>query len=282
MVRWLWSAPHRWFAAVACAIPLGCAIDAGLELTVAGQWLLALVVWFVLLTVLGELEPRRRAMVLCFLPMITLAELLLSHGLGWYVYRLENVPPWIIPAHGIVFLTALKTVDARGVSTRALAWGAGGAQALYGLLNLALRGDEVGAALSAVYVAGMIVLPDEGRRFYAGIGIVVAYLEVVGSAMGVWAWTPELFGLAETNPPSGAVGGYAFVDGAAFLLAAYGARAAGALVRPRLRTAGVMRAEGLEPPRPEPPAPKAGASANSATPAHVQPTPRVALDRAAG
>lgn len=236
-VRRLWRVPCRWFAAVACAVPLGCALDAGLELTVAGQWLLALVVWFVLLSVLGELEPRRRATVLCFLPMITAAELLLSHRLGWYAYRLENIPPWIVPAHGIVFLTALKTVDARAISTRALAWGAGGAQALYGLLGLALRGDEVGAALSAVYVAGMIVLPSEGRRFYAGLGIVVAYLEVVGSAIGAWAWTPELLGLSETNPPSGAVGGYAFVDGAAFLLAAYGARAVEMLVRPRIRAA---------------------------------------------
>jgi hypothetical protein len=83
----------------------------------------------------------------------------------------------------------------------------------------------------------MIVLPAEGKRFYAGIGIVVAYLEVVGSALGVWAWAPELFGLAETNPPSGAVGGYAFVDGAAFLLAAYGARAAEMLMRPWARAA---------------------------------------------
>jgi len=217
--RWLWRDPRRWFAAVAVAIPLGCAADAVLAPGEAGQWLLALPVWLVVLSVLGELPRAQRVMLLCFLPMITLAEVVLSHGLGWYVYRLENVPPWVIPAHGIVFLTAMRAVGTRGISTRALALGAGGAQALYGLANLLLRGDEVGALLSGVYVLGLIVLPGEGKRFYAVLGIVVAYLEIVGSALGVWAWTPELFGLAETNPPSGAVGGYAMVDGAAYVLA---------------------------------------------------------------
>ena len=258
-VRWLWRAPHRWFIAVAVAIPLGCAIDTQLSLTEAQQWLLAAVVWFVVLSVLPLLPRDRQMMLLCFLPLITIAELLLSHDLGWYVYRLDNIPPWIIPAHGVVFLTAMRAVDTTAISTRALAWGAGGAQALYGLLSLLLRGDEVGALLSVVYVIGMIVLPDDGKRFYAAIGLVVAYLEIIGSALGVWTWTPELFGLTETNPLSGAVGGYAMVDGAAYVVATYGVA--------RILAARPMRAEGLEPPRPEPPAPKAGASTNSATPA---------------
>ncbi len=236
-VRWLWRVPHRWFIAVALAIPLGCAIDTQLELTQAQQWLLAIPVWLVVLGVLPDLPRTRQLMLLCFLPMIFVAEVLLSHGLGWYVYRLDNIPPWIIPAHGIVFLTAMRAVDTTAISTRALAWGAGGAQALYGLGNLVLREDEVGAVLSLVYVIGMVVLPADGKRFYAAIGLVVAYLEVIGSALGVWAWTPELFGLTEANPPSGAVGGYAFVDGAAYLLATYGAARVSAALAPTRSTA---------------------------------------------
>ena len=95
-----------------------------------------------------------------------------------------------------------------------------------------LRDDEVGALLSVVYVIEMVLLPDEGKRFYAAIGLVVAYLEIIGSALGVWAWTPELFGLSEANPPSGAVGGYAFVDGAAYVLATYGAARVTAALAP--------------------------------------------------
>ena len=232
-VRWLWSVPHRWFIAVAIAIPLGCAIDTQLELSERAQWALAAVVWFVVISVLLELPRRRQLMVVCFLPMITVAEMVLSERLGWYVYRLGNIPPWIIPAHGIIFLTALRVTDTTTVSTRTLAWCAGGAQALYGLGNLIVSGDQVGALLSVLYVIGMIVLPDEGKRFYAGLGLFVAYLEIVGSALGVWAWSPEILGgLAETNPPSGAVGGYALVDGGAVLLAAYAAR----LVPRRMRS----------------------------------------------
>ena len=230
VVRWLWSAPHRWFIAVALAIPLGCAIDTQLELTEGEQWLLAAAVWFVVLSVVPLLPRRRRLMLFCFLPMITVAELLLSHGLGWYVYRLGNIPPWIIPAHGVVFLTAMRAVDTVRVPTRTLAWAAAGAQAAYGLANLLLRGDGVGAALAVLYVIGMIVLPDEGKRFYAGLGLVVAYLEIIGSSLGVWVWTPELFGVPETNPPSGAVGGYALVDGGAWVLATYGAAVAARLM----------------------------------------------------
>ncbi len=59
-VRWLWRVPHRWFIAVALAIPLGCAIDTQLELTQAQQWLLAIPVWLVVLGVLPELPRTRR------------------------------------------------------------------------------------------------------------------------------------------------------------------------------------------------------------------------------
>lgn len=220
VVRQLWHRPAWWFSAVALAIPAACAIDARLGLTSAQQWWLAAGAWLVLAGVARELPPERRLALACFLPLITAAEFLLSHQQGWYAYRLDNIPAWIPPAHGIVFVTALRAIDARRVPTAVLAWGAAGLQAAYCLGNLALRGDELGAVLGSVYLAGMVVLPADGRRFYAALGAVVAYLEVVGSSLGTWAWAPQIHGLAATNPPSGAIGGYALVDGAAFAAAA--------------------------------------------------------------
>ena len=71
-VRWLWRVPHRWFIAVAFAIPLGCAIDTQLDADRArSSGLLAAAVWFVVLGVLPELPRHRRLMLLCFLPMIS-------------------------------------------------------------------------------------------------------------------------------------------------------------------------------------------------------------------
>lgn len=220
LVGWLWRDPRRWFLAAYLAVPIACLLDATLLASDGRQWILAAVAWLVIAGVLPELPLRRRVALLCFLPLITIAELALSHGLGWYSYRVGHVPLWIPPAHGIVFLTALRAIDTQWLSTRVLAWTAGGAQALYCGLALLLLGDQLGALFGVVFVAGMIVLPPEGKRFYASLGLMVAYLEIVGTTMGAWTWAPELFGLQEANPPSGAVGGYSLIDGAAFVLAA--------------------------------------------------------------
>ena len=236
LIRQLWRNPGAWFLAVILAIPAACAIDAKLALSERQQWGLAAFAWLVVVSVVIELPRERRLVVLCFLPMITAAEFLLSHQQGWYVYRLDNIPPWIPPAHGIVFLTALRAVDARRVPTGVLAWTAAGLQAAYCLLNLLVRGDELGAALGAVYLLGIVGLPADGKRFYAGLGLLVAYLEIVGSSLGTWAWAPGIHGLAATNPPSGAIGGYAMVDGAAFIAAAcmtWSAALLPGLTRPR-------------------------------------------------
>jgi hypothetical protein len=221
VVRWLWRDPRRWYAAVALSVPLCCLLDATLLGGDGSSWVLAAMAWIVILGVLPELPPRRRAALLCFLPLITIAELMLSHVLGWYAYRIGHVPAWIPPAHGIVFITALRTIDTTWPSTRALAWAAATGQALYGLGALLLADDVLGALFGIVFVIGMIVLPPEGKRFYAGLGITVAYLELVGTAAGTWSWAATEFGLSEMNPPSGAVGGYSLVDGAAFLLAGF-------------------------------------------------------------
>jgi hypothetical protein len=49
---------------------------------------------------------------------------------------------------------------------------------------------------------------------YAGVFVVVAFLELWGTAIGLWQWhavTPGL-GLPMGNPPSGAVSGYVLFD----------------------------------------------------------------------
>ena len=244
-MTWLWSDPRRWFAAVYLAIPLACAIDAGLSLSSGQQWLLAAPAWLILVCAMLELPPRRRLALLCFLPLITLAEIALSHALGWYAYRLDNIPAWIPPAHGIVFLTALRAIDTHAISTRVLAWSAAGVQGAYSALMLVLFGDAFGAVLALIFLTGMALLPPDGKRFYASLGLVVAYLEVAGTALGTWTWAPVSLGLSAANPPSGAVGGYSLVDGSAFLLAAAvvwgGARVARAgqsrIARPRAQHA---------------------------------------------
>jgi hypothetical protein len=57
---------------------------------------------------------------------------------------------------------------------------------------------------------------------YAGVFVVVAFLELWGTAIGLWQWhavTPGL-GLPMGNPPSGAVSGYVLFDIVAIALTA--------------------------------------------------------------
>ena len=56
---------------------------------------------------------------------------------------------------------------------------------------------------------------------YAGVFLAVAFLEIIGTAVGTWRWAAEVPGLGvpDGNPPSGAASGYVFFDIAAIALA---------------------------------------------------------------
>jgi hypothetical protein len=51
--------------------------------------------------------------------------------------------------------------------------------------------------------------------------LVVAALELYGTAIGTWRWTPELpgLGIPDGNPPSGVASGYVWFDVMAALVA---------------------------------------------------------------
>jgi hypothetical protein len=57
---------------------------------------------------------------------------------------------------------------------------------------------------------------------YAAAFVVVSYLEIMGTSLGIWTWqsADTVTGwVAIGNPPSGAAGGYGFFDAAALTLA---------------------------------------------------------------
>jgi hypothetical protein len=59
------------------------------------------------------------------------------------------------------------------------------------------------------------------RAAYAGVFLVVAALELYGTAIGTWRWAEELpgLGIPQGNPPSGVAAGYVWFDVMALLFA---------------------------------------------------------------
>ncbi len=202
--------------AVLAWIPVVLVVDSGALL--AQQHLLGLGTWALLVALLrreGDLVRMQTAVVIVF---ATVVEYSFSDLLGAYVYRLDNVPAFVPPGHGLVYLAAY----AFGRSAAARAWqrplvvgtvAVGGAYALWGISPWAPRPDVLGL-FWFVCLLGFL-LWGRNRLLYVGAFVVVTYLELVGTAVGAWAWQPydPVLGIVSMgNPPSGAAGGYGWFD----------------------------------------------------------------------
>lgn len=201
-----------WVAAV-----LG--LDTGASLT--EQRLLGLFTWALLLGMLSRESRETRVQVAVVVAYASLVEYVFAGWLGVYVYRLHNVPSFVPPGHGLVYLAALAIGRSAWAQRTQLllpaALTACGAWALWGL-TLSPTLDVLGA----FWFCCLLLFARYGRSplVYAGAFLVVSYLEILGTSLGTWAWQPhDPTGLvAIGNPPSGIAGGYAWFDAAGLAL----------------------------------------------------------------
>jgi hypothetical protein len=203
--------------AVWVAVVLG--LDTGA--TLGQQQLLGLVTWALLGGLLVRESRATRVQVAVVVVYASLVEYVFAGWLGVYVYRLHNVPSFVPPGHGLVYLAALAIGRSawahRSTWLLPAALTACGAWALWGL-TLSPTLDVLGA----FWFGCLLVFARWGKSplVYAGAFLVVSYLEVIGTSLGTWAWQPhDPTGLvAIGNPPSGIAGGYAWFDAAALAL----------------------------------------------------------------
>jgi hypothetical protein len=198
-------------------------IAAGVELDAhASIWEqrgLGIVTLAVLLLILRGERRDVRAQVAIVIVVATAVEFTASPLLGVYTYRLHNVPWFVPPGHGLLYLTALSlgrsqlfAVLRRPVIAATIA--VGGAWALWGAF-LAPRSDVFGAIVFLCLLRFLLV--GRAPLVYAGAFFICSYLELMGTSVGTWAWAPhDITGtIGVGNPPSGIPGAYCFFDAAA-------------------------------------------------------------------
>src|ERR1700693_3489585 len=225
----------RWYA-VAGPAYLAALLAVDTQVGLHGQLVLGGATWLPLLAALRPLPVLARAQALAVVAFATAGEVTGSLVWGVYRYRLHNLPLFIPPAHGLVYLSGLALV--RVVRTRWLV-----AAAAIGAIGWGLAGLTV---LPRLDVAGALGVPllviflwrSRSRAVYAGVFLVVAALELYGTSIGTWRWAVELpgLGIPDGNPPSGVASGYVAFDVMALFVAPWLVAAARA-VPERLRPA---------------------------------------------
>lgn len=189
------------------------------QATVTGQYALGAISALLLLALLrGESRPVR-VQVAVVVVFASIVEYVFAGWLGVYVYRLENVPSFVPPGHGLVYLGALclgrsAWAQRHGRPFVIVTTTFVGLWALWGV-TLADRTDFLGL----FWFGCLLVFMRCGRSplLYAAAVVIVSYLEILGTSLGTWTWQPDgpLGLISIGNPPSGIAGGYAWFDAAA-------------------------------------------------------------------
>jgi hypothetical protein len=182
-----------------------------------GQVVLGIVTAAVLVVACRPLSLQERAQVVGVVFVATCFEVIGSVLWGVYRYRLGNLPLFVPPGHGLVYVTGLYISrlahvarNERGFVRFALVTGA-----LWGVLGLTGvfgRVDVFGAI--GVGCFAIFVFRGPAPTVYAAVFLVVAWLEWYGTALGTWRWAEALpwVGIPDGNPPSGAASGYVLFD----------------------------------------------------------------------
>lgn len=205
--------PFAVAAVVVGWLALGLALDDGGG--IVRQRLIGAATWL-LLILLVRGEPRiTQVQVATMVVLATLLEYSASPLLGLYTYRLHNVPAFVPPGHGLVYLAAVLLGTSAAVTRRpaipllalavATAWAVGG-------LLLPVHPDLLGAVLFVSFAG--FALRGRAPGVYAAAFALTAALELYGTRLGTWTWAAhDPTGLlSAANPPSGIPGGYCWLD----------------------------------------------------------------------
>jgi hypothetical protein len=198
-----------------------------------GQLALGGLSFVVLAAALKPLPALVRAQAFGVVLFATVGEVTGSLVWGVYHYRLHNLPLFIPPAHGLVYLSGVAL--SRSFRSGAVVWAAAVGASAWGIAGLTLlhRLDVAGAF--GVPLLLVFLWRSRSRATYAGVFLVVGALELYGTSIGTWRWAHTLpgLGIPDGNPPSGVASGYVWFDVMALLVAPWLVYVAGGTLKPK-------------------------------------------------
>ena len=195
------------------ALVLYCDSVAVARITAYGQWFSTFLALSYLGALMLHMSPQRRLLVMLFVPLSAVGEVMFSLWFGLYQYRLEMIP-WYVPlGHSILLGAGLMLSDLPGlkVKQRVFEHGLTLFHALLVAGALLLFRDS----LSAILIVGFFVMLPwmRNRMAYLVIGVLVLYVELLGTYWRCWTWGNSPFGVLQTtNPPVGAFACYILAE----------------------------------------------------------------------
>lgn len=172
-----------------------------------------------ILMLLGE-NKEARTQVIVAVAFATWGEHFASIYMGGYTYRFENVPAYVPPGHGMVYLTAIAMARsglfqryARRITAFVIV--VCGAWAAWGISGYPEQADALGALMFTIFL-GFLFL-GRSPMVYLAAFFITTWLELIGTAVGAWKWAAidPVLGLSQANPPSGVTFWYCIVDSVA-------------------------------------------------------------------
>ena len=190
------------------------------------QWLLGLLTFVVLGLAAMKAPKEQRLQVWMCVGVATGFEVFGSLIWGLYRYRLHNVPLFVPPGHGLVYLFGLMAmttpvVKQHGKKVAHVILAGASVWALAGLTVLPIvtgRIDLQGAMCLPVFA--WFVLRSPRWALFAAIFIATGELEIFGTFFGNWYWLPVApwTHIPSGNPPSVIAGGYCVIDASVLLV----------------------------------------------------------------
>lgn len=166
-------------------------------------------VWTIYLALIVAARKQTRISLVFCLVFAGLGEYALSEMWGLYDYRNGSIPLFVPPGHALLYLLGVAVSQK---IPKQLVYAVPAVFLPY-LGYVTWKGIDTGALVGfAVFLA--FLLWGSSKRLYVTMFVLALMMEVYGTALGNWAWAPNIpyTSLTSTNPPSCAGVFYCLLD----------------------------------------------------------------------